>query len=236
MLVTTLRVNAKSTCHTVLACAVGLAIACAWTPARAGDDETAPDIKFLQGLLEGIGLKSGREKQIDYHERSPLVIPPSNTLLPPEKDATTSNPNWPVDPEVKRQKEFRAAERAKSAGSSSDQFITDARPLPPSELNKGPHKGSERNAANTPNDSELIRPLSPSELGTKKGLLSGIFGKADDAKTARFTGEPSRASLTDPPPGYQTPSANQVYGEAKEVYKPKAEDYYLTHPAENAGR
>jgi hypothetical protein len=27
-----------------------------------------------------------------------------------------------------------------------------------------------------------------------------------------FTGEPPRASLTDPPPGYQTPSPDQPYG------------------------
>ena len=52
--------------------------------------------------------------------------------------------------------------------------------------------------------------LTPSELGVTKGLF-GLFGsKRDD--NVPFTGEPSRESLTQPPPGYQTPSSNQVYG------------------------
>ena len=38
-----------------------------------------------------------------------------------------------------------------------------------------------------------------------------------------FTGEPPRVSLTDPPPGYQTPSPDQPYGIApeKKAYKPQ---------------
>ena len=40
--------------------------------------------------------------------------------------------------------------------------------------------------------------------------------------TASFTGEPARASLTEPPPGYQTPSPNQPYGRSKSDTAPKA--------------
>ena len=52
------------------------------------------------------------------------------------------------------------------------------------------------------------RPLPPSKLGTKK--LFGWFG--NKGEQAPFTGEPERNSLTQPPPGYQTPSANYPYG------------------------
>ena len=38
-----------------------------------------------------------------------------------------------------------------------------------------------------------------------------MFGK-DEEEVAKFTGEPPRASLTAPPPGYQTPSPDQPYG------------------------
>jgi hypothetical protein len=225
------RMSARSTLRAAFGCALGVAVIFAWTPpARAGDDDVAPDVKFLRGLLEGIGLKSGREKEIDYRERSPLVIPPSNTLLPPETDAATKNPNWPVDPEVKLQKQLRAAERNQAAGSSSDEFVNDAKPVSVYDMTKGPKGSSPRNAgAMSPEDS--ARPFSPSQLGTKPGgLLSGLFAKSpDDEKPARFTGEPPRASLTDPPAGYQTPSPNEVYGKAKEVYKPKATNYYETH-------
>ena len=39
---------------------------------------------------------------IDYRERSPLVIPPTLDLPPPEAaDAAARNPAWPRDPERK---------------------------------------------------------------------------------------------------------------------------------------
>ncbi len=222
-----LPLSAKSTLRAAFGCAFGFAVIAAATPATAGDDQ-APDTKFLQSLLEGIGLQSGREKGIDYRERSPLVIPPSNTLLPPETDAATKNPNWPVDPDVKRQKEIRAAERNRPAGASSEQFLNDMKPVPPDQMDKGPHQGSARNVGGVDPD-QVLHPLSPSELGIKKGLLGGMFSKSDDAKSARFTGEPARTSLTDPPAGYQTPSPNEVYGQAKDVWHPKAENSYETH-------
>ncbi len=52
------------------------------------------------------------------------------------------------------------------------------------------------------------RPLPPSKLGTKK--LFGWFG--NKGEQAPFTGEPERSSLTQPPPGYQTPSPSYPYG------------------------
>jgi hypothetical protein len=41
-------------------------------------------------------------------------------------------------------------------------------------------------------------------------LMSFDWFKKEEYGT--FTGEPPRASLTDPPPGYQTPSPDQLYG------------------------
>ena len=61
----------------------------------------------------------------------------------------------------------------------------------------------------------------PSELGAKKpSIFSFDWLKQEDYGT--FTGEPPRVSLTDPPPGYQTPSPDQPYGivPEKKIYKP----------------
>ena len=44
-----------------------------------------------------------------------------------------------------------------------------------------------------------------------------MFSSKDDADNGRFVGEPARASLTDPPPGYQVPSPDQPYGLGKDV-------------------
>ena len=52
--------------------------------------------------------------------------------------------------------------------------------------------------------------LSPSQLGYSGGF-SGLFG-GSKTETAPFKGEPTRDSLTQPPPGYQTPSSNFAYG------------------------
>jgi hypothetical protein len=50
-------------------------------------------------------------------------------------------------------------------------------------------------------------------------------GKKEES--AKFTGEPPRTSLTDPPPGYQTPSPDQPYGLGKAA-PPKPENNYLS--------
>ena len=52
--------------------------------------------------------------------------------------------------------------------------------------------------------------LSPSQLGYNGGF-SGLFG-GNKTETAPFKGEPTRETLTMPPPGYQTPSSNFAYG------------------------
>ena len=63
---------------------------------------------------------------------------------------------------------------------------------------------------------EIGRPLRPNELGTSSifnwSALTGNYGN----ETAKFEGEPSRGQLTQPPPGYQTPSASQPYGTASD--------------------
>ena len=41
---------------------------------------------------------------------------------------------------------------------------------------------------------------------------------------ATFTAEPRRSDLTEPPPGYQTPSPNQPYGLKPNAEKPKPYD------------
>ena len=43
------------------------------------------------------------------------------------------------------------------------------------------------------------------------GGFSGLFG-GNKTETAPFKEEPTRDSLTQPPPGYQTPSPNYAYG------------------------
>ena len=71
--------------------------------------------------------------------------------------------------------------------------------------------------------------LLPSQLGaSSSSVFKSMFGGQKE-ETAKFTGEPPRASLTDPPPGYQTPSPDQPYGLGKAA-PPKPADNYTTRP------
>jgi len=199
---------------------VAAAILAAPSPARAGDDDVPLDTKILRSILEGIGLQRDDKESIDYHERPPLVIPGDKALPPPEKAGSlvANNPAWPKDPDVARHKEY---EKQARKGVTSEEIDSWGRPLSPSQMMPGGDRGSTgpRRKIAEPKGAEG-QLLSPSELGYRGGLFDFFGNKAEG--TAAFTGEPARTSLTEPPPGYQTPSADQPYGQGKSDSAPKA--------------
>jgi hypothetical protein len=177
--------------------------------------------------MEGLGLKRDGEEMINYRERSPLVIPPNRELPPPERSdaAITSNPAWPKDPDVERRKALALMENNRNV---SDEREREQNPLRPDQLTPGGR--AKKKQARTDDGYEAPASgfgsqLLPSELGFK-GFGSFFSGKKEES--AKFTGEPPRDLLTDPPPGYQTPSPDQPYGLGKAA-APKATDYYTTH-------
>jgi hypothetical protein len=113
--------------------------------------------------------------------------------------------------------------------STSEQIRRDSYPLRPDQMTPGKKYAPRmrRQTLADPAGAEGER-LTQKELGYTGGLFSNIFGKEDKTESARFTGEPPRASLTDPPPGYQTPSPDQPYGNGK-APAPKAVNSYLSH-------
>jgi hypothetical protein len=192
--------------------------------ARAEDDEENSiwnlDTRIYKGFMQSLGLKTNNDQTIDYRERSPLVVPPSRDLPPPEATGTVPAPAWPVDPDQKRRKEAAAAKRNKRDASYA--LDRDGVPLSPSELDPPGAKprsssggGSNATAGGDPDGS----PVLPSKLGYFGGLFSGkAFGfgigpQKDEVGT--FTREPPREALTAPPPGYQTPSPAAPYGVTK---------------------
>jgi hypothetical protein len=165
--------------------------------ARAEDDEPGFDQKIIQNVMQAIGLRGGAD--IDYRERSPLVLPPKINLPQPQANAAAGAPNWPVDAEAKRRKE--------NQNRRFDE-VNDTRPLRPDELNVGPRQRSQTPA--TQGDHPDGKPMSPAQLGYKGGLFGSLFGGSKN-EAATFTNEPPRTALTEPPVGYQTPSPNQPY-------------------------
>ena len=199
-----------------LLCVAACVTLVATAPARGAEaeEEKTFDEKIIDSILKGAGLRDDRAA-IEYRERSPLVIPPGNALPAPGESAAKNNPNWPVDPEIKRAR--AAAKSVTNINSYGDPFIDESRPLRPGEMVRG-----RRAESGTPtfSDRDPSDPMRPSELGAKRGLFGALF--SSDEEAAPFTGEPPRTSLVEPPRGYQTPSPAQPYG----VGKSRAESNY----------
>jgi hypothetical protein len=179
-----------------IACAAALAIVCAsGSLARAGDYDDPSGTSFTSKVLKAIGLPDPDhpEYEINYSERSPLVVPP-NRNLPAPIASDKPPPNWPQDPDLKK----RQAAKTNKPIPPSDPVMEEGRPLRPDELIP---PGSHSSAASS---SPGIQPKGD------KGLLTFDWFRKEEYGT--FTGEPPRANLTDPPPGYQTPSPDQPYG------------------------
>lgn len=219
----------RSTRLTQAGAALGLTLAMGLlaTPGTARAEDGDSFYSSTMGLvLKGLGLKNADEDAaINYRERAPLVIPPTSNLPPPEKTSAVPNPAWPKDPDVTRRK---LLEKQAKTRNIEEERRREEGPLPPDQLAPGPRP---RGTVNK--DIEYSgRPgkvLSPSELGYKGGLFNTMFkGKNSEDDVAKFTGEPARADLTDPPPGYQTPSPDQPYGTGKAAAA-KPGDSYTEH-------
>jgi len=63
----------------------------------------------LDKVMQTIGLSKGSDpdSEINYTERSPLVVPPSRDLPPPATNAAVPAPDWPTDP-ARRPKSSKA--------------------------------------------------------------------------------------------------------------------------------
>ncbi|MCK0199034.1 hypothetical protein MWN34_19215 [Ancylobacter sp. 6x-1] len=179
----------------------------------AASAQDAPDVSITEKVLSGIGLVAPTQPDIDYRERAPLVVPPNAEMLPPPRDANAvaANPQWPKDFD-KEQARREAALEAATPGINSKQGGINPRTLSPSEISKGYKSGQAGGSGfKTRGDNRL----SVRELDFKGW---GSFGQPE--KPMVFTGEPERESLVQPPPGYQTPSPNAVYGTVEEKKKP----------------
>jgi hypothetical protein len=82
----------------------GVMAAFAASPAAAQND-----VGFLGTLFQNMLGGGASGPDIDYRERSPLVVPPRSNLPPPQAPAAQRAGNWPNDPDVARR---RAAEDA----------------------------------------------------------------------------------------------------------------------------
>jgi hypothetical protein len=200
----------------VLAATLGMAmvVGCAGSFAQAADedDDELLDVKIFRNIMKGLGLRKDEPNGIEYRERSPLVLPTAKELPRPESDtAAKKAAGWPDDADLKRAKQRKEAERKRKPINPG----VDDKPLPPNKMTEGPVPatiGSKAGEAPGKSMEGSAAPSTNAELGSK-GLTS-MFGSlwAPKEEYTPFTGEPTRSSLIEPPPGYRTPSPTQPYG------------------------
>lgn len=222
-----MRVKFWSARRRLTAVAGTLVLAMAWGTAsawaqNASEEELPGDTKFFRKLFKEFGMQMDGEA-VEFRERAPLVVPPSRDLPPPQSgDVTARNPAWPKDPDVRRRNEAvtTAAQKARLRG-ASEAMVEEGRALRPNELEVG-RVATTTNTGPVTSPEESGRPMKPSDLGSR-GLLDLFSSATKKDAPVEFTQEPPRANLTEPPPGYQTPSAAQPYGPGTARYEaPKA--------------
>lgn len=190
-----------------------LAVCAHASAARAGDSDVQDQELFTDKFMRTLGVRNpgSTDYEINYSERSPLVVPP-NRNLPAPVTVTTPAPNWPKDPDVAKRKANKNDD--KPVIQQYDRAAEADRALRPDELNRVSQDPRTVAAPGTPEQSEPVNK-------PKKSIFSLDLFKKEQYAT--FTGEPPRSTLTDPPPGYLTPSPDQPYGISPEnkPYVPK---------------
>jgi len=176
------------------------------------------DTQIMRHVLKGLGWQRD-EKGIEYRERSPLVLP-NNKELPKPVPATPASKTagWPDDPDLKRQKQRKDAEKNRKAYTEG----VDDRPMLPSDYSKRPGAEDKNRPTIQASKSweESQKPSTNEELGSKS--LFSKFGNLWGDKSQEyvtFTGEPKRESLIEPPRGYRTPSPSQPFGVGPDKWK-----------------
>ena len=198
------------------AVAAGIAVVLSSGVARAQDDEDGNndqtfEEKIIHNLMTGMGATNSTSKGIEYRERSPLVVPPKLDLPPPASADAANAPNWPKDPDERRRKEA-IAQRKKGGRNGAAEYWKNAQPLSPAELSASKTAAVEKTSRDpvAPGSNVNHPTMSPAELGYTGGLWNMFSNNKSENKP--FTSEPPRQSLTEPPPGYQTPSSSYAYG------------------------
>jgi hypothetical protein len=212
----------------ILSLSLGLAATTGAARAEDNDGRTMSEkiSDSFYGMMRGTNMDN---RGIDYRERSPLVVPPTLDLPPPAAASgdTQQIANWPKDPDERARRAVIAAKKknappvARAAnGSQAPQAINIAPPV-----EEAPVPGTTRPAyASDRNGTALTDPVydkpgdlftgGASDLADKMGV-GDWFGSSKKSAMYEPGTEPARQALTQPPVGYQTPSAGYAYGEQK---------------------
>jgi hypothetical protein len=214
---------------------LGLGVVVTAGVARAEDNDSRTFSEKVSdsffGVIRGTSMES---RGIDYRERSPLVVPPTLDLPPPAATADVPAGNWPKDPDERTRKAVIAAKKKSAPPPERVRVIANggavveaAKPIniapPVAQQDAPPAPGTTRRADAPINGREAVDPAydKPGDLFTNGTAILGDLGSSVGLGNALGTSklvavepgtEPVREALTQPPVGYQVPSAGYAYG------------------------
>ncbi len=179
------------------ACAVAmmgaLLAGCQANSLASGSGSGDPMQDLLGDPLVALGVKADpNQEYIEYGPRSPLVMPPSGDLPPPQQ-AIAMTEGWPDDPDERQRREYEAARRAALQEMPRD--VENApQPMSRADLDEWGRRFG-RVDSNSP-----LRPADPGNAVNPAELRA----RSIDPNAA--PSEPPRRALTDPPSGYRMPA------------------------------
>ena len=175
---------------TLLACSASL------QPVMAADDGSG---SILSGLMGIAGMDKKPDPHILYRERPPLVVPPRDTLPPPQAPISRTDPAWPKDPDVIARRQARHANKFSFIPVIHDQGqLLSQQELLAHRLAPGTGPAVTPDQCNGSYRSRECELLTPQQLAA--------FKPAPAAQVLTPGVEPARRSLTDPPAGYRVPT------------------------------
>jgi hypothetical protein len=168
------------------------------TPALAADDGQE---SFVSAVLAMFGIDKGTNKDagpaIDYRERAPLVLPPKMELRQPVPSVAARTRVWPQDPELVKARKA-AEQRAKAPRVSDSDHDTAI------SAEESRRRGTLDPNAKAPTSNCLEEHTC--DPTTFWSMLKNTK-KQDTEKFVLVPGrEPPREYLTQPPPGYLSPT------------------------------
>jgi hypothetical protein len=178
--------------------------------ARAADDGQAPIWEGITSVIgPAIGFNKDKDPMIDYRERGKLVLPPKIALPSPSKAAGPGIPDWPVDPDVVKERKEREEKTKQTAKVIHGRYVPPA--IPP---------GAVVTMRATAGQGESPPPPCPKDAAPntcQKQSEASNYGKpAMNFNPLTWVGlqknaptvlgpEPDRDWLTDPPKGLRAP-------------------------------
>jgi hypothetical protein len=172
-------------------------------PARAGDDGQA---SLFTGLAHTFGLAKDDNPDIDYRERSRLVIPRKMELPPPGGSQTAGDPAWPTNVEVVRERNLKKMEDA--SPSARDLVNNSYHLIPPGttdvKVTTSGFNGRHGPSCRIPDPKTGECP--PQGKGPAMNWNPLTWVGLEKKPQVTLSEEPEREDLTDPPKGFRSPA------------------------------